>query len=241
MPKLRKVVDPPKQKIKPLDPAVPQPPALVLMVMPCKCGKTTQLSNYFLSNDFYGQDYFDNVNIISTTINNDTTARFLRQAFDCEDHYEDGMIHKIVSHQKSFGNVEDMPLIALCIDDCLGEKTTALDNLASRRRHVNIGLMCVSTQLFRKVSPTIRANATNVIIGKLTNEQELEKLSEEYSGMFYDGKNADANFRRLYGEATKKKYETLHLNLQENPAEAWISYHTKIWPKGDTSMLEDDA
>ena len=241
MPKLRKVVDPPKQKIKPLDPAVPQPPALVLMVMPCKCGKTTKLSNYFLSNDFYGQDYFDNVNIISTTINNDTTARFLRQAFDCEDHYEDGMIHKIVSHQKSFGNVEDMPLIALCIDDCLGEKTTALDNLASRRRHVNIGLMCVSTQLFRKVSPTIRANATNVIIGKLTNEQELEKLSEEYSGMFYDGKNADANFRRLYAEATKKKYETLHLNLQENPAEAWISYHTKIWPKGDTSMLEDDA
>ena len=68
MPKIRKVVDPPKQKTKYLDPAVPQPPALVLMVMPCKTGKTTQLSNYFLSPDFYGQDYFDDVSIISTNL-----------------------------------------------------------------------------------------------------------------------------------------------------------------------------
>ena len=239
MPKIKKVVDPPKQKSKYLDPAVPQCPALVLMVMPCKCGKTTQLCNYFLSPDFYGQDFFDNVKIISTTINNDSTARFLRQAFDCEDHYDDSMIHKIVKSQKSYGEVDDMPNIALCIDDCLGEKTTALDNLASRRRHVNIGLMCVSTQLFRKVSPTIRANATNVIIGKLTNEQELDKLSEEYSGLFYDGVDADANFRPLYKEATKQKYDTLHLNLQENPSEAWISYDKKIWPKTSDHVDED--
>ena len=57
---IRKIVDPPKMKDKPLHPNLPQPPALLLLVMPVKSGKSTIISNLLLNDDFYGQDFFDN-------------------------------------------------------------------------------------------------------------------------------------------------------------------------------------
>ena len=96
----------------------------------------------------------------------------------------------------------------------------------------------ISTQLFRKVSPTIRANANWILIGRLQNEGELEKLSDEYSSMF----GGDKNFRELYKQATKKKYNFMTLNLSENPAEIMINFDTKIYPltKEDESESEED-
>ena len=56
------------------------------------------------------------------------------------------------------------------------------------------------------------------------------------SGMF----GGEDNFRNLYEQATKKKYDFLHLNLQENPAEAWINFETKIWPKDNMENEEQN-
>lgn len=235
-PQIKKIVDPPRLHEKPLHPNLPQPPALVLMVMPVKSGKSTIISNLLLNDNFFGQDFFDITKIISTTINNDLTSRFLKQAFDCEDHYDDNIIYDFVKNQKKFGSAHLMPSACIIADDCLGEKTTALDNLASRYRHSNVKLFVVSTQLFRKVSPTIRANATNVLIGKLQNIKELEKLSEEFADMF----GGDKNFRQLYSIATKERYSFLHLNLQENPAEAWIKFDSKIYPSSSMPEKKDE-
>tara|TARA_R110000772_G_scaffold135148_1_gene243768 strand:+ start:3297 stop:3917 length:621 start_codon:yes stop_codon:yes gene_type:complete len=201
--------------------------------MPTKTGKSTIISNMLLNTSFYGPDFFSVTKIISNSINNDQTSRFLKQAFDCEDHYEDKMIHDLVSSQSQYDR-DDMPSVALILDDCLGDKTTALNNISSRYRHSNIQLLIISTQLFRKTSPTIRANANWVLIGKLTNETELYKLSEEYSGMF----SGDKNFREMYKKATKKKYDFMTLKLTENPAEIWINFNEKIYPL-DSESNED--
>ena len=88
------------------------------------------------------------------------------------------MIHDLVQAQAKYER-DEMPSVCLVLDDCLGDKTTALNNISSRYRHSNIQLLIISTQLFRKTSPTIRANANWVLIGKLTNESELEKISED--------------------------------------------------------------
>ena len=73
-----------------------------------------------LNSEFYdGQERFDQVNIISNTIANDITSRFLKKAFDVYDSYDDRIIDGIVSKQKAFEK-EDQPEIAVILDDCLG-------------------------------------------------------------------------------------------------------------------------
>lgn len=234
-PKIRKIIDPPKPDNKAIHPNLPQPHAQVLMVMSCKNGKSTIGTNCILNSDFYGLDYFDiPPMVISNTINTDITNRFLKKSCDCYDRYDDSIIHNFVKNQKKYGEAQNQPRACLFIDDCLGDKTTALDSLSSRYRHSNIHLLLISTQLFRKVSPVIRANATNILIGRLQNSREVDKLDEEYGGMF------DGKFKDLYNEATKKKYDFLHLNLQENPAEAWINFEKKIYPINNKEYESDE-
>ena len=96
-PQILKVKDPPSAKLKPLHPHLPQPPACVLMVSPVKTGKSTIISNLLLNEHFYGHEYFDDVFVISNTINNDQTSRFIREHFDVEDHYNDSMIDSLVT------------------------------------------------------------------------------------------------------------------------------------------------
>ena len=71
--KILKVQDPPKEKIKPLHPNLPQPPSLLLMISPIRTGKSTIISNLLLNSQMYGQEYFDEVICISPTIYNDKT------------------------------------------------------------------------------------------------------------------------------------------------------------------------
>ena len=84
-PQILKVQDPPKEKVKPLHPHLPQPPALLLMISPIRTGKSTIINNLLLNSNFFGQDFFDEVMCVSPTIYNDKTSRFLKKAFDCYD------------------------------------------------------------------------------------------------------------------------------------------------------------
>ena len=179
-PKILKVKDREGVKMKPLHPHLPQQSALDLHCSPVKTGKSTIISNLMLSDQFYGQDFFDRVKIMSNTIMNDDTSRFLKDAFDVEDHYEDRFVDDLISSQNKFDK-EDMPSVAVICDDLLGSirREAKLNHLASRFRHYNIQLLYFSSQNFRKVSNIIRQNATNVIIGSpFPNQKELGKIAE---------------------------------------------------------------
>ena len=171
----------------PLHPNLPQVDgfgggALVLLVSPVRTGKSTLISNMLLNDQFYdAQDRFDSSTIISNTIANDITSRFLRRAFDTHDHYDDTIIDGIVTQQKSYDK-EEQPEIAVVLDDCLGSirREAKINHLASRFRHFNIKLLIISSQNFRACSPIIRQNATNVIVGSpFPNQKELGKMAEE--------------------------------------------------------------
>ena len=248
-PKVLKVKDPDflLKNTKPLHPHLPQPHALVLHCSPVKTGKSTIISNLLLSDEFYGQHFFDRVKIISNTIANDNTSRFLEQAFDTEDHYEDRFIDDLITTQSKYDK-EEQPSVALICDDLLGSirREAHLNHFASRFRHYNVQLFYISSQNFRKVNNVIRQNATNVIIGSpFPNSKELEKIAEEYGDMFG---GAD-NLLKIYKIATPEKYDFLHLDLQENPPIAYHNFEKQIavGPKimGDSNVdisdLKDDT
>jgi hypothetical protein len=224
-PKVFKVKDPdPDDKFSDIHPHLPQPPSLLLIVGSVKQGKSNLLVNLLCNPDMY-KDKFDIVKIISNTLNADPKGKLMNKYFECEDHYTDEMVTDIIESQKKYEDFE-RPSIALVLDDILTKdfkKSNAVSFLATRFRHYGIGLLAFTTQSFRAVSGLIRNNATDVIIMKQQNTKELEKIAEEYGDMFPN------IFMELYKKAIEDQpYSFLYLDLQTNPATAYIRFETKL-------------
>tara|TARA_R110000796_G_scaffold250738_1_gene380386 strand:- start:106 stop:846 length:741 start_codon:yes stop_codon:yes gene_type:complete len=224
-PKVFKVKDPePDSRYGDLHPHLPAPPSLLLIIGSVKQGKSNLVVNLLCNPDMY-KDKFDIVKIISNTLNADPKGKLLNKFFDCEDHYTDKMITDIVSSQKSYDE-DERPTMAIVLDDILTKdfkKTNQASFLATRFRHYGIGLLAFTTQSFRAVSGLIRNNSTDVIIMKQQNAKELEKIDEEFGDMFPN------IFMQLYEKAINDApYSFLYLDLQQNPAQAYIRFETKI-------------
>jgi len=220
--------------------------ACILMISPVRTGKSTIISNLLLGDSDMGfydaQERFHTTTIISNTIANDITSRFLKKAFDTHDSYSDYIIDGIVEQQKSYEK-EDQPDIAVVLDDCLGSirREAKINHLASRFRHFNIRLLIISSQNFRSCSPIIRQNATNVIVGSpFPNQKELGKMAEEYGDVFG---GAD-NWLKIYKKATPEKYCFLHMDFQSNPPKAYRCFEELIAEGqniiGEVPELDDD-
>ncbi len=228
-----------KKLKKPIHPNLPNiaTGALGIMISPIRTGKSTIISNLLLSPAFY-RDQFDIVYIISNTIHNDQTSRFLKEAFPetVFDEYSDDIIKNIITYQKSFPKAKQ-PFIAIILDDFLGIKSKSMIyHLATRFRHYNIGLLMFASQLFRGLPPVLRQNATFAIIGGPNpSDFEIDKMAEEY-GATYKGAE---NFKKLYKTATNKRYNFLYLDLQANPSLAYRNFGELIYKGNDAGEYDE--
>ena len=224
-PRIYKVKDPaPNEKFKDIHPHLPAPPSLLLIIGSIKQGKSNLVVNLCLSPEMY-KDKFDEVHIISNTLNADPKGKILKKYFACEDHYKDEMIDNIIDKQKSYDE-STRPSVAIFLDDILNKdftKTNKVSFLATKFRHYGIDMLCFTTQSFRAISGLIRGNATDVIIMKQQSKKELEKIVEEY-GQYY----GDERFVEMYDEVMKKKYDFLYLKLSENPAQLFRNFEERL-------------
>ena len=221
---------------------VPGGGALMLMLAPVKVGKSTIISNMLLNDNFFGQEFFQDVQIISNTIKNDITSRFLNKAFNVYDYYSDDIIEGLINRQKSVSK-ENQLETALILDDCLGsiKRESKINHLASRYRHFNIKLLVISSQKFKgSVSPIIRANATDVTVGSpFPNQKELLAIADEYGDLF----GGSDNWMKIYRQATPNKYDFLYMDLQSNPPLAYHNFEKQIavggYAKTDEEIKDD--
>jgi len=225
-----------EQKLKrPIHPHLPNIATgqVLIIVSPVKTGKSSLISNLFLNPAMY-KDQFDLVYVISNTINNDRTSRFLKKEFSetCYDNLEDidKIIQNIMDYQDSFPRGQK-PFISVVLDDFLGIKKSAkINHFVTRSRHYNCGLLIFATQVFRGLSTAVRSNATAVVIGSPNpNEKELMKMAEEYGGAV----GGERKFLELYKEATPNPYDFMYIDLQSNPTKVYSTFQKLIYEHRD--------
>lgn len=212
--------------------------SLTLIIGAVKTGKSTLLSNMFLNDNFYGQDLFDYVKIMSNTISNDITSRYMKEAYDVDDYYDDSIIHGILENQKKYEKHEQ-PKIALICDDLLGSvpRSGLLWQLCSRYRHYNIRSLCISSQNYKQVNNVARQNCQNLIItSPFPNFKEMLKIAEEFG----DVVGGQKQFLAIYKYATPERYNFLHMDLQSNPVKCYKNFDELI-AEGQTTFFDEGS
>tara|TARA_R100001594_G_scaffold145525_1_gene195820 strand:+ start:2348 stop:3112 length:765 start_codon:yes stop_codon:yes gene_type:complete len=211
-----------KAKYPPINPILPQPPFLLIGYGSVRSGKTNSLINMMRRKDMYGTDYWDQVLVISNTAKNDPKMyKFMGEAFQLEDHYENRMIDDLVNSQKKYDR-EDMPTQLLILDDIISRdfkksSSNAINSLATRFRHYELSIM-IFVQSARAVSNMIRSNATDILIYRQQSNLEWDKLKEEYSDL------APKNFEKYYAISQMERYNFLYIDAQQNPAHFYSGF-----------------
>lgn len=207
---------------------------VVVLLSPRNTGKSTLATNLFLNPAFYGDPKadngttFDDVFIISPTINVDKSSRHMKKKFTTFDNYHPDIIKGIIENQLALG--DDAPEIALFVDDSVGLMDKELSMLATRSRHYNIKLLMISSQKFKgALDPILRVNITSLCVGSpFPNMKDLEAVADEFGDEF-GGKQ---NWLKLYREATPKKYDFAYMKLS-NPPRFFHNFEKELVIKKD--------
>ncbi len=180
----------------------------MILFAPSGSGKTVLLSNLIL-NIYRG--CFERIYIFSPSIDIDSTWQPVKQYQQDEmkviendalrnehndklyfNHYEPNDLehiietqHKVIKLVKAQGRKKLFSILVV-VDDFADDPSFTrhsklLHSLYTRGRHNSISTI-VSTQKLAAIHPTIRVNATSLIVYRLRNNKELESFLEEVSG-----------------------------------------------------------
>ena len=183
--------DPEKAIYKPVGDKLLTPPFTALCCASRNTGKTVLVQNLVCRPyPFYG-GVFDRIILISGTLKNDRSARYLVDYCgdeNCFTEYDDRIIEGL--YEANQGKApEDQEKVLVIGDDIpsLGASQTAkLYTMATTNRHVNISTILIS-QLLRStgkgggIGSSYRNNCEMYIIGRQSNKKTLDSIMEELS------------------------------------------------------------
>ena len=174
-------------------------------------GKTVVLNNILLR---FLKDKFDAIYIISPTICNDDSTRFLVKYAgkdNCFESYDDKIITHIIDMQKMGDSMGVMGHVCLVIDDFITEvpQNAKIWGLFTKARHYNISII-IASQMWRKIPALARTQLTHIGYFRTANELELQKFIEEVI-INYTGSSDKA--LDIYMKATAEPYNFLYLDM----------------------------
>jgi hypothetical protein len=189
------------------------------------CGKTCFINNLILNEDCFGgkENAFEEVYFFSPSVNLDDSCRFIREHFITFDEYKDEYLEEILEKQREKNN-EEMDKVLIVIDDAVGtiskNQGALINKFSSRYRHYNTNLI-FSVQSWRALSSVIRVNAGYMVLFRVPNLKELEKINDEVGGIYRD------RLITMFIDATEADYGFLYLNLRSNPPRAFKNFDSE--------------
>lgn len=205
-----------------VDPRLPYPIGVMLLIMKVKSGKSNLLCNYLLSEHFLGgKDYiYDTIYIISPTAKIDKSS----QAYSREEFKEriiifddleniDPFLEDILKYQQTFDiHDEDNlpPRTALVFDDISGylRRNSLVTHIFTRYRHFNLSLFCAN-QTCRDLPTAVRSQATSVWLSSCYSNLERKKIIEEWGEFFQN------NLELAWDWACKERFNYLMIRLDD--------------------------
>jgi len=222
-----------------LDPRFFKLPCVSLHVAPPKSGKSVIINNILMNPNFDLINKLDIVYVFSPTARSDSTWRFtVEQIGDTIfDSYSDKKLRDILEAQNTFTKKE-RPRIGIIFDDFLSfpnlTKNSLMFSLATNYRHYGIYWCHYASQKFKAVPPVLRACLDYCLVGKISNQKEVEDLNFEVGYKFNN------QFKRLLNKATSKQYSFLYLKLNHSPPEAYECFNNLIYTAKGNNGLDVD-
>jgi len=221
---------------KDIHPNLPKPPSVICIYASFRSGKSVLVNNFILNPNFL-RGMLDKWFIFSPTARNDQSSKYLldEEGVEIIDDYTDDYLNALLQFQKETPK-EERDKIGIVFDDAiqyLHSRNSAGNFLATRFRHYNIKYLFYVSQSFRALDTKVRANSKGVIIMKISNLKELDKLEEEYGAMIGN------RFIDLYNYCLDDKpFSFLYINIDANPVEAYLRFERKIFPSDEFPAVQ---
>ena len=197
-----------------VNPILPYPNGFVgILIGRIASGKSSLLTNLVARKELLG-DLFGSIHIISNTINNDDSSRFIRnlENVNVYEKYSDELIRSINDSKKHLEK-KDMEWDLIIGDDLLGSLRSnppcELYQFATRLRHTAFNLLLL-TQKTKCISPVVRSNTSFIcVFWNNYADGELNSIEEEW-GSFC----GDKGFKFYYKKFVQKNpYSFLYMNF----------------------------
>ena len=207
---------------------LPEPPFFLTVVAPRKSGKTNLVIDLLTDKDkLLGK--FDAVFIWSRTFYLDPKWKNidLPPGSIFTEFIEEELAELMDAIEETY---QQIPIsILLVFDDMVTEKIMnshrigQIDSVAVRGRHSGTSCIIISQQ-YLSLSPPVRNNTTNMVIFRVRNGDEMEKIARENREWLEMDE-----FKKLFFEYTNEPYSFMHINNQrQDPKERfhknWINH-----------------